>query len=41
MMPNVNIINKNVKQYFEKNKVNIIKKLLSKIEIFYILSIIL
>ena len=36
----VDIINKNVKQYFEKNKVNIIKKLLSKIEIFYILSII-
>tara|TARA_Y100000768_G_scaffold366733_1_gene329157 strand:+ start:2299 stop:2880 length:582 start_codon:yes stop_codon:yes gene_type:complete len=36
----VDIINKNIKQYFEKNKVNIIKKLLSKIEIFYILSII-
>ena len=36
----VDIINKNIKQYFEKNKVNIIKKLLLKIEIFYILSII-
>lgn len=36
----VDIINKNIKQYFEKNKINIIKKLLFKIEIFYILSII-
>ncbi len=36
----VDIINKNIKQYFEKNKINIIKKLLLKIEIFYILSII-
>ena len=37
----VDIINKNIKQYFEKNKINIIKKLLLKLEIFYILSIIL
>ena len=36
----VDIINKNIKQYFEKNKINIIKKLLLKLEIFYILSII-
>ena len=36
----IDIINKNIKQYFEKNKKNIINKLLEKIEIFYILSII-
>ncbi len=36
----IDIINKNIKQYFEKNKINIINKLLLKIEIFYILSII-
>ena len=36
----IDIINKNIKQYFEKNKKNIINKLLEKLEIFYILSII-